>query len=399
MPEDSQLIKDVAGIVVKDIGSLKTLRQQAQDTLKALKEYVNYAFNSQLNKSSFNKIFTAVKSANAETNSNEKIIETIKSAEEKQNSPSREEALKQIFQFQHLLNKTLGQEIVLTWIYIDDNGREKIMTYSSADEDEILTKTSGYGGRVSLRQSVAKKTARTDLTRYLTSLVENKETKRKIESHIKVVKALNKYIKNKKRLVSTTTTSTNKKGQSYKKSHLFLWWKEAEKRIYGYVNNYGFYYEGYVGALVNYQSHDFENINDLENKIKILYTKYILNVNNLAGMWRGDIVTNLFNDNNLNVQLAVKYGNASSQSFSILYRFMRWISEQSDSSLENLSKKGLYSAFYEDLNKNRSRPLGVISTLLRNVKTDITKQLKEDLSQSDINFTIYNDDKKNNLTF
>ena len=392
MPEDSQLIKDVTGIVVKNISSLKTLRQQAQDTLKALKKYVNYAFNSELSKSSFNKIFAAVKSANAETNSNEKIIETIKSAEEKQSSPTREEALQQIFQFQHLLNKTLGQEIVLTWIYIDDNGREKIMTYSSADEDEILTKASGYG-RVSLRQSVAKKTARTDLTRYLISLTENKETKRKIESHVKVVKALNKYIKNKKRLISTTTTSTNKKGQNYKKSHLFLWWKEAEKRIYGYVNNYGFYYEGYVGALVNYQSRDFENINDLENKIKVLYTKYILNADNLAGMWEGDIVTNLFNDNNLNIQLAVKYGNASSQSFSILYRFMRWISEQNDSSLENLSKKELYNAFYEDINKNRSQPLGIVSTLLKNVKTDITKQLKEDLSQSGINFTIYNDEK------
>lgn len=388
MSEDSQLIKDVTEIIV-NIDSLKELKKQAQETLKTLKKYVNYAFNSKLSKSSFNKIFAAVKSTNAETDSTEKIIETIKSAGEEQSSPTREEALQQIFQFQHLLSKTLGQKIVLTWVYIDDNGREKIMTYSSAEEDKILTEASGHG-RVSLRQSIAKKTPRTDLTRYLTSLVEDKKTKKKIESHIKIIKALNKYIKNKKRLVLTTTTSTNKKS----KNHLFLWWKEAEERVYGYVNNYGFYYEGYVGALVNYQSEAFEREGSLENRIKLLYTKYILNANNLAGMWRGDIVTNLFNDNNLNVQLAVKYGNASSQSFSILYRFMRWISEQSDSSLENLSKKGLYNAFYEDLNKTRtSRPLGIISTLLKNVKTDITKQLKKDLSQSDINFTIYNDEK------
>ena len=396
MTEDSQLIKDITKIIV-DTESLKMLKKQAKITLDELKAYVNNTFNSKLSKSSFNKIFSSVKSSNAEKKSNREIAEIIKSAEEearnKQNQQARKQILEKIFQFQHLLSTILGQEIVLTWVYVDDDGKEKIMTYSSAAEEDILVNSSGYG-KVSLRQSAAKKTTGTDLTRYLQSLVQDEDTKKIIENHIKIVKAINDYIKEKERLVSTTTTSTNKKGQSYSKSHLFLWWKEAEKRIYGYVNNYGFYYEGYVGALVNYQSRDFENTNDLENKIKVLYTKYILNVNNLAGMWRGDIVTNLFNDNNLNVQLAVKYGNASSQSFSILYRFMRWISEQSDSSLENLSKKGLYSAFYEDLNKNRSHPLGVISTLLRNVKTDITKQLKEDLSQSDINFTIYNDDKK-----
>ena len=396
MTEDSQLIKDITKIIV-DTESLKMLKKQAKITLDELKAYVNNTFNSKLSKSSFNKIFSSVKSSNAEKKSNREIAEIIKSAEEearnKQNQQARKQILEKIFQFQHLLSTILGQEIVLTWVYVDDDGKEKIMTYSSAAEEDILVNSSGYG-KVSLRQSAAKKTTGTDLTRYLQSLVQDEDTKKIIENHIKIVKAINDYIKEKERLVSTTTTSTNKKGQSYSKSHLLLWWKEAEKRIYGYVNNYGFYYEGYVGALVNYQSRDFENTNDLENKIKVLYTKYILNVNNLAGMWRGDIVTNLFNDNNLNVQLAVKYGNASSQSFSILYRFMRWISEQSDSSLENLSKKGLYSAFYEDLNKNRSHPLGVISTLLRNVKTDITKQLKEDLSQSDINFTIYNDDKK-----
>ena len=392
--EESQLIKDITEITV-DVESLKILKKQAKITLDELKAYVNNTFNSKLSISSFNKIFSSVKSSNIEKKSNREIAEIIKSAEEeardKQNQQARKQILEKIFQFQHLLSTVLGQEIVLTWVYVDDDGKEKIMTYSSAAEEDILVNASGYG-KVSLRQSAAKKTTGTDLTQYLQSLVQDEDTKKIIENHIKIVKAINDYIKEKERLVSTTTTSTNKKGQSYSKSHLFLWWKEAEKRIYGYVNNYGFYYEGYVGALVNYQSRDFENINDLENKIKVLYTKYILNVDNLAGMWGGDIVTNLFNDNNLNVQLAVKYGNASSQSFSILYRFMRWISEQSDSSLENLSKKGLYNAFYEDLNKNRSRPLGIISTLLKNVKTDIIKQLKEDLSQSDINFTIYSDE-------
>ena len=392
--EESQLIKGITEITV-DVESLKILKKQAKITLDELKAYVNNTFNSKLSISSFNKIFSSVKSSNVEKKSNREIAEIIKSAEEeardKQNQQARKQILEKIFQFQHLLSTVLGQEIVLTWVYVDDDGKEKIMTYSSAAEEDILVNASGYG-KVSLRQSAAKKTTGTDLTQYLQSLVQDEDTKKIIENHIKIVKAINDYIKEKERLVSTTTTSTNKKGQSYSKSHLFLWWKEAEKRIYGYVNNYGFYYEGYVGALVNYQSRDFENINDLENKIKVLYTKYILNVDNLAGMWGGDIVTNLFNDNNLNVQLAVKYGNASSQSFSILYRFMRWISEQSDSSLENLSKKGLYNAFYEDLNKNRSRPLGIISTLLKNVKTDITKQLKEDLSQSDINFTIYSDE-------
>ena len=392
--EESQLIKDITEITV-DVESLKILKKQAKIILDELKAYVNNTFNSKLSISSFNKIFSSVKSSNIEKKSNREIAEIIKSAEEeardKQNQQARKQILEKIFQFQHLLSTVLGQEIVLTWVYVDDDGKEKIMTYSSAAEEDILVNASGYG-KVSLRQSAAKKTTGTDLTQYLQSLVQDEDTKKIIENHIKIVKAINDYIKEKERLVSTTTTSTNKKGQSYSKSHLFLWWKEAEKRIYGYVNNYGFYYEGYVGALVNYQSRDFENINDLENKIKVLYTKYILNVDNLAGMWGGDIVTNLFNDNNLNVQLAVKYGNASSQSFSILYRFMRWISEQSDSSLENLSKKGLYNAFYEDLNKNRSRPLGIISTLLKNVKTDIIKQLKEDLSQSDINFTIYSDE-------
>ena len=392
--EESQLIKDITEITV-DVESLKILKKQAKITLDELKAYVNNTFNSKLSISSFNKIFSSIKSSNVEKKSNREIAEIIKSAEEeardKQNQQARKQILEKIFQFQHLLSTVLGQEIVLTWVYVDDDGKEKIMTYSSAAEEDILVNASGYG-KVSLRQSAAKKTTGTDLTQYLQSLVQDEDTKKIIENHIKIVKAINDYIKEKERLVSTTTTSTNKKGQSYSKSHLFLWWKEAEKRIYGYVNNYGFYYEGYVGALVNYQSRDFENINDLENKIKVLYTKYILNVDNLAGMWGGDIVTNLFNDNNLNVQLAVKYGNASSQSFSILYRFMRWISEQSDSSLENLSKKGLYNAFYADLNKNRSRPLGVISTLLKNVKTNITKQLKEDLSQSDINFTIYSDE-------
>ena len=392
--EESQLIKDITEITV-DVESLKILKKQAKITLDELKAYVNNTFNSKLSISSFNKIFSSVKSSNIEKKSNREIAEIIKSAEEeardKQNQQARKQILEKIFQFQHLLSTVLGQEIVLTWVYVDDDGKEKIMTYSSAAEEDILVNASGYG-KVSLRQSAAKKTTGTDLTQYLQSLVQDEDTKKIIENHIKIVKAINDYIKEKERLVSTTTTSTNKKGQSYSKSHLFLWWKEAEKRIYGYVNNYGFYYEGYVGALVNYQSRDFENINDLENKIKVLYTKYILNVDNLAGMWGGDIVTNLFNDNNLNVQLAVKYGNASSQSFSILYRFMRWISEQSDLSLENLSKKGLYNAFYEDLNKNRSRPLGIISTLLKNVKTDIIKQLKEDLSQSDINFTIYSDE-------
>lgn len=394
MLEESQLIKDITEITV-DIESLKMLKKQAKTTLDELKAYVNNTFNSKLSISSFNKIFSSVKSSNVEKKSNREIAEIIKSAEEearnKQNQQARKQILEKIFQFQHLLSTILGQEIVLTWVYVDDDGKEKIMTYSSAAEEDILVNASGYG-KVSLRQSAAKKTTGTDLTQYLQSLVQDEDTKKIIENHIKIVKAINDYIKEKERLVSTTTTSTNKKGQSYSKSHLFLWWKEAEKRIYGYVNNYGFYYEGYVGALVNYQSRDFENINDLENKIKVLYTKYILNVDNLAGMWGGDIVTNLFNDNNLNIQLAVKYGNASSQSFSILYRFMRWISEQSDSSLENLSKKGLYNAFYEDLNKNRSRPLGIVSTLLKNVKTDITKQLKEDLSQSGINFTIYKDE-------
>ena len=392
--EESQLIKDITEITV-DVESLKILKKQAKITLDELKAYVNNTFNSKLSISSFNKIFSSVKSSNVEKKSNREIAEIIKSAEEeardKQNQQARKQILEKIFQFQHLLSTVLGQEIVLTWVYVDDDGKEKIMTYSSAAEEDILVNASGYG-KVSLRQSAAKKTTGTDLTQYLQSLVQDEDIKKIIENHIKIVKAINDYIKEKERLVSTTTTSTNKKGQSYSKSHLFLWWKEAEKRIYGYVNNYGFYYEGYVGALVNYQSRDFENINDLENKIKVLYTKYILNVDNLAGMWGGDIVTNLFNNNNLNVQLAVKYGNASSQSFSILYRFMRWISEQSDLSLENLSKKGLYNAFYTDLNKNRSRPLGVISTLLKNVKTNITKQLKEDLSQSDINFTIYSDE-------
>ena len=339
--EESQLIKDITEITV-DVESLKILKKQAKITLDELKAYVNNTFNSKLSISSFNKIFSSVKSSNVEKKSNREIAEIIKSAEEeardKQNQQARKQILEKIFQFQHLLSTILGQEIVLTWIYVDDDGKEKIMTYSSAAEEDILVNSSGYG-KVSLRQSAAKKTTGTDLTQYLQSLVQDEDTKKIIENHIKIVKAINDYIKEKERLVSTTTTSTNKKGQSYSKSHLFLWWKEAEKRIYGYVNNYGFYYEGYVGALVNYQSRDFENINDLENKIKVLYTKYILNVDNLAGMWGGDIVTNLFNDNNLNVQLAVKYGNASSQSFSILYRFMRWISEQSDSSLENLSVK------------------------------------------------------------
>ena len=330
--EDSQLIKDITKIIV-DTESLKMLKKQAKITLDELKAYVNNIFNSKLSISSFNKIFSSVKSSNVEKKSNREIAEIIKSAEEearnKQNQQARKQILEKIFQFQHLLSTVLGQEIVLTWVYVDDDGKEKIMTYSSAAEEDILVNASGYG-KVSLRQSAAKKTTGTDLTQYLQSLVQDEDTKKIIENHIKIVKAINDYIKEKERLVSTTTTSTNKKGQSYSKSHLFLWWKEAEKRIYGYVNNYGFYYEGYVGALVNYQSQDFENINDLENKIKVLYTKYILNVDNLAGMWGGDIVTNLFNDNNLNVQLAVKYGNASSQSFSILYRFMRWISKQSD---------------------------------------------------------------------
>ena len=395
MPKDSQLIKDITEIVV-DTESLKMLKRQAKITLDELKVYVNKTFNSKLGLRSFNKIFSSVKSSHVEKSSSEKIAEIIKSAEEeeinKQNQQARKQILEKIFQFQHLLSQILGQEIVLTWVYIDDNGEEQIMTYSSAAEEDIIASGSGYG-KVSLRQSVAKNITGTDLTQYLQSFAKDEETKNIIKNHVKIVKAINDYIKQEKRLVSTTTTSTNKKGQNYTKFHLFLWWQETQGRIYGYVNNYGFYYEGYVGALVNYQSQEFNSINNLEDKIKLLYTKYILNVDNLAGMWGGDIVTNLFNDNNLNIQLAVKYGNASSQSFSILYRFMRWISGQSDSSLESLSKKGLYNAFYEDLNKNRSRPLGIVSTLLGSVKKDISKQLKKDLSQSGINFTIYNDEK------
>ena len=147
MTEDSQLIKDITKIIV-DTESLKMLKKQAKITLDELKAYVNNTFNSKLSKSSFNKIFSSVKSSNAEKKSNREIAEIIKSAEEearnKQNQQARKQILEKIFQFQHLLSTILGQEIVLTWVYVDDDGKEKIMTYSSAAEEDILVNYSGY---------------------------------------------------------------------------------------------------------------------------------------------------------------------------------------------------------------------------------------------------------------
>lgn len=391
---DKQIIEDVAEkIAEEDKLDLGALQLKANEVLKILDDYTKKAFNDKLSISSFKKIFQALKSSSSlEDNSATEIERKMKDAQKKINSEQlkedRQNAIKEILSFQNLLNQTLGQKIVLTWIYKVD-GKETVMTFNEVEEEKIISQSFGKSGKVSLNASSRTNVTGKKLEEYLIDLAKQTRKDGVMEKHIEKIQLLHQTIEKEKRLINVETQKNKKRKNqdgiketvTTKTNPLFLWWKKSNnRRVYGYVNNYGFYYEGYVGALVDYKSAHFKSSLRLETQIRILYEKYISKADNLAGMWGGDIVSKFSTQNDkLNIQFAVKYLRASSQSFSLLYNFMVWISKRKD--LTNFSKKSLYDTFYQE---SKGVGSGTVSSPLANVSDTVITKLKEDLQGTGI---------------
>lgn len=401
---DKQVLDNVAETVAETVvGNISNLQNEAKKTLSALKRYTKNAFNQSLSIDSFKKIFQSLKSSTSlDDDSASEVFQKIKEAQEKINTKklekSRQKIITKILNFQNLLNQTLGREVILTWIYNNENNEEVIMTFDEKAEAKIISQSSGSSGKVALNASSRNNVTGIKLEDYLKKLANKageEEIESAMESHINNVQKLHKKINEQGRLVKVGVEIEkkykNKNGeeevQKEKTDPLFLWWWiEATKRKYGYVNNYGFYYEGYVGALVNYQSGDFES-NNLEDNIALFYKKYVSQADNLAGMWGGDVVST-FSNNDLNIQFAVKYLDASSQSFSLLYNFMEWIAAKKD--LKGMSKENLYNIFYKDYKEKVGH--GIVSHLLTSVQKTIATAVKEKLEENndyEIEFQFY----------
>lgn len=357
----NEIIKNAKGETVKEISQITSsnfnqLVKAAQDFMKELKTKNADFSKKRMSKTAY---IQMLRSQNQNSLITEQEISNItqKVSDEKQENKFKKDIITITMAFQQAVNKILKQKINLTWVVEtkDEQGhvKQEIIVFDEAEEIEILANgIANPSGRIVLNPANLIKLRENGIVKgknienFLLEALGEKNNKKNVENHIKLLKNLYHFIQEDKRLVRTEKINNSNKTTYY---YLWLWWNENNLRTYAQVGNYGIFNEGYVAALANIpkekQYSPFSMLNE-EDKIKKLYEDYILKVDNLAGLWGGDVDVNIEE----NLQLAVKAGRASSQSFGLLYDFASWLVNNKTLTKE-IQEKGIYASFYEDKQK------------------------------------------------
>ena len=269
----------------------------------------------------------------------------------------REQILEYVFTFQKAINSFLNIESI-TLTYVDNNG---VLYKFSEDIEKKILKTSFFKDgkfigiylnknklKEATQETFNEKTHNMHVVELYKKIMDKKDQKAFANKDKKT--NINELLPTLYKQRRTVSEIINEETQETKKTYttdFFLVTKRNKKLTFNHVNNLGILKEAYVEALF-----------DKDKKIKgsnsaaanILYDKYICNVDNLWGIFGGDV--SVLQEDGLSKDFAIKSGTFSGESYSSLISFANYI--LSESSNDILKKIGLkknkknMEAFFRD---------------------------------------------------
>lgn len=272
----------------------------------------------------------------------------------------REQILEYIFTFQKAINSFLNIESI-TLTYVDNNG---VLYKFSEDIEKKILKTSFFKDgkfigiylnknklKEATQETFNEKTHNMHVVELYKEIMDKKDQKAFAKRDKKTnINELLPTLYKQRRTVSEIINEETKETKKTYTTDFFLVTKRNKKLTFNHVNNLGILKEAYVEALF-----------DKDKKIKgsnsaaanILYDKYICKVDNLWGIFGGDV--SILQENGLSKDFAIKSGTFSGESYSSLIPFANYI--LSESSNDILKKIGLQKneknmeAFFKDATK------------------------------------------------
>ena len=269
----------------------------------------------------------------------------------------REQILEYVFTFQKAINSFLNIESI-TLTYVDNNG---VLYKFSEDIEKKILKTSFFKDgkfigiylnknklKEATQETFNEKTHNMHVVELYKKIMDKKDQKAFANKDKKT--NINELLPTLYKQRRTVSEIINEETQETKKTYttdFFLVTKRNKKLTFNHVNNLGILKEAYVEALF-----------DKDKKIKgsnsaaanILYDRYICNVDNLWGIFGGDV--SVLQKDGLSKDFAIKSGTFSGESYSSLISFANYI--LSESSNDILKKIGLkknkknMEAFFRD---------------------------------------------------
>ena len=275
----------------------------------------------------------------------------------------RTQILEYIFTFQKAINIFLNIGTI-TMTYVDDDGT--LYEISEELEKEILRTSRFKGGkfiRVSLTEKLKKEInpQKTILEQHNEQVVKlyqkimNKDNQISFankDKNTKINNLLPVLYKNKRAITDTTFTTD-----------FFLVTKRNRILTFNHINNLGILKEAYVDALFDENT----KIKDSSNKsANILYDDYICHVDNLYGIFGGDVSV-LQKDGTSSKDFAIKSGVFNSENYSQLILFANYIlSQPSNNILKELgiqkNEKNMRTFFKDFTNQKIAEINGKLNT-------------------------------------
>ena len=250
----------------------------------------------------------------------------------------REQILEYIFTFQKAINNFLNISTI-TMTYVDDDG---VLYKISEELEKDILKSSRFKDGKFMRISLTK-----ELLGNIREENLKEEDKEILENHNEQVVKLYQKIMEKEDQIAFANkdkkTNINKLLPTLYKQRreitdttfttdFFLVTKRNKKLTFNHVNNLGILKEAYVDALFDKNT----KIEDSSNKsANILYDDYICKVDNLYGIFGGDV--SVLQENGVSKDFAIKSGIFNSENYSQLISFANYIlSESSNNILKEL---------------------------------------------------------------
>lgn len=361
--EDNNICGQVAEKVNSELGTeMNNLKKAAANFLNLLSKVGDKNLSD---RKKLVKLLTNEAKLNTESSENfigpiqQGIVSTKKSSEI---------ALEEAMKFQKAIRDFLGITIQLTWV----GKTGKIYIVSEEKELELLKANKNFD-ESNLRykmQSVAKQG--TSFEKYLKEQQQQEKDQEALLEHYQKVRSFYQEV------VKTQFQSSNKVTPSIYSPQIgvtkkkvttksgdietinipqythFLVYKIRQKEgsspyIFNYFSNWGMFNEGYVALIMDYHKKSIKTLfnekGKKDRKAKILYDNYISRVDNLSGALEGDVQTSL-KIGGQSLELAVKSGIFSSQSFAPLIDIANTICKLSNEKLKKINSKEAFIKYF-----------------------------------------------------
>ena len=319
----------------------------------------------------------------------------------------REKILEYIFMFQKEINSFLNIGTI-TMTYVDDDGT--LYKISENIEKNLLANSRFKDGKFiglsltdTLKKEIEKEKKQEKDNSWQKLLTKRNEQVVKLYQKIMnekdqlnfankdeeayINKLLPTLYKNRRKIEKEESKKRKKITKETFTTDFFLVTNRYNRLTFNHINNLGILKEAYVAALFDKKTTITGPNNESAN---ILYDNYICHVDNLYGIFGGDV--SILQESGPSKDLAIKSGSFSSENYSQLISFANYILSKSSSN-DFLKNLGLQNndenmrKFFKDFTNQK---IAEINGGLNRKAADAVRSIFEKKGITDIQFILYN---------